>query len=218
LHPLGGIAHVSTPLRQAVENEPGERAVHRELERLPWVLKDLVVSCSNLCYVVSRFKLGNEYEADFVVLHGFSGGWDIHFIELEPPSTSPFNKKGDFSSRLNHAAGQIRRWKEFTDRPDKRAYLAAQLRAAVVAKDLLWHDGKEPIDSVGWPLTRPESGLIMHYHVIMGLRQHLTLELMTRKAGLEKNDGFELITYDRVLDVYDRQHREPTYPVGLTPR
>jgi hypothetical protein len=188
-----------TPLHQAVRKGSGERAVHRKLERRPWVLKDLVVSCCNLCYVISHFKLGDEYEADFVVLHGFSGGWDIHFIELEPPSLSPFNAKGDLSPRLNHAAGQIRRWKEFYNRHDKAPYLVAQLRDAVIAKDLVWHDGKEPMDSVGYPLTRPESMLIMHYHVIMGLRQHLGLEWLTRKAGLAKTDGFELITYDRVL-------------------
>src|SRR5437762_4366085 len=64
-----------TPLHQAIRHTPGERAVHRELKRRPWVLKDLVVSCCNLCYVISHFKLGDEHEVDFVVLHGFSGGW-----------------------------------------------------------------------------------------------------------------------------------------------
>lgn len=201
-----------TSLHQAVRSVPGERAVHRELERRPWVLKDLVVSCCNLCYVISHFKLGDEYEADFVVLHGFSGGWDIHFIELEPPSMSPFNAKGNFSPRLNHAAGQIRCWKEFNDRRDKAPYLVAQLREAVIAKDLLWHDGREPTDSAGCPLTRPESMLIMYYHIIIGLRQHLNLDGLARKAGLVKTDGFELITYDRILEIYDRQRRDPTYP------
>src|SRR5206468_341533 len=105
---------------------------------------------------ISHFKLGDEHEADFVVLHGFSGGWDIHFIELEPPNMSPFNSKGDFRPRLNHAAGQIRRWKQFEDRRDKRPYLVAQLRDAVVRKDLLWHDGREPTDSQRCKLTDPE--------------------------------------------------------------
>ena len=200
-----------TPLHTAINDTGGERAVHRELESQPWVLKDLVLNCCNLCYVISHFKLGDEHEPDFVVLHGFSGGWDIHFIELEPPSMSPFNAKGDFSSRMNHAAGQIRRWKQFQDRRDKGPYLVTQLRDAVVTKDLLWHDGREPTDSIGWPITCPESMLIMHYHVLMGRRQHLNLELMVRKAAVQKTDGFELITYDRVLDVYERQCSDPSY-------
>jgi hypothetical protein len=208
------VTTMTTPLHQAVEHATGDRPVHRELARRPWVLKDLVVSCCNLCFVISHFKLGDEHEADFVVLHGFSGGWDIHFIELEPPTISPFNREGNFSPRLNHAAGQIRRWKQFEDRPDKRPYLVSQLRDAVVRKDLLWHDGREPTDSQRCKLTDPESMLFMHYHVIMGRRGQLSFELMMRKAALARTDGFELITYDRVLDVYDRQRSDPSYEVA----
>ncbi len=159
----GHLTVMSTPLHKAVKGTRGERAVHRELKKRPWVLKDLVVTCCNLCFVISHFNLGDEHEADFVVLHGFSGGWDIHFIELEPPSLAPFNAKGDFSPRLNHAAGQIRRWKQFEGRHDKRPYLVSQLRDAVITKDLLWQKRREPTDSAGCKLTDPESMLLMHY-------------------------------------------------------
>src|SRR5437667_3313262 len=110
-------------LTDAINTVSGERLAHRELEKRPWLVKELVEGCCNLCYLVSRFDLGNEYQSDFVLLHGFSGGWDIHFIELEPPSETPFNRKGDFSPRLNHAAGQLRKWKQFQDHQDKRPYL-----------------------------------------------------------------------------------------------
>lgn len=133
------------------------------------------------------------------------------FVELEPPSLSPFNAKGDFSARLNHAAGQIRRWKEFDDRRDKTPYLVTQLRDAVIAKDLLRGEGCEPTDSAGWPLTRPDSCLIMHYHVVMGRRAHLELKLMARKAAVAKTDGFQLVTYDRVLEEFERQRRDPAF-------
>lgn len=202
---------MATPLQRAVESSTGERLVHRELERDPWVLKDLIVHCCNLCYVISHFRFSDEHEADFVVLHGFSGGWDIHFIELEPPSLSPFNTKGDFSTRMNHAAGQIRRWKQFEDRHDKRPCLVAQLRNAIVAKDLLWHDGREPTDSQQRTLTDSMSMLIMYHHVIMGRRHHLSADLRARKAALIKTDGFELITYDRLLDIDDRQRSDSSY-------
>jgi hypothetical protein len=198
----------STPLHQAVEYSSGERTVHRELERRPWVLVDLF---RHGWYIVSHFSLGKEHEADFVVLHGWSGGWDIHFVELEPPSLSPFNAKGDFSSRMNHAAGQILRWKQFNEHRDKRPYLVTQLRQAVIAKDLLTSDGKEPTDSCGWPLTHPESVLLMHYHVIMGRRQHLDSTFIARKAAVGMAIGFELITYDRVLEVFDRQRIDVSY-------
>ena len=165
------------PLHLAIENSRGERAVHRELEQQPWVVARLCGHSSNPSSVISRFKLGNEYEADFVVLHGFSGGWDVDFIELEPPSMSPFNKKGDFSARMNHAAGQIRRWKEFEHRRDKQPYLTSQLRDAALSKDLVWQDGKEPTDSQGHRLTDPICMLLMHYHIVMGRRHHLDADL-----------------------------------------
>ncbi len=161
--------------------------------------------------MISHFKLGAEYEADFIVLEGFSGGWEIHFIELEPPSMSPFNKKGDFSPRMNHAVGQIRRWKEFKQRHDKKPYLVAQLRDAVMKKDLLLNNGREPIDSASRSITHPESMLIMRYYIVMGRRDHLNSELMARKANLSETDGFELITYDRVLEVYDKMRKESSY-------
>jgi len=97
-----------------------------------------------------------------------------------------------------------------TDLPN-RALFADRLRHAVIEKDLLWREGKEPTDSAGWKLTDTNSGLFMHYHVIMGRRQHLTDELMARKAALAETDGFELVTYDRVLEVHERQRRDPTY-------
>jgi hypothetical protein len=31
------------------------------------------------------FPFGTDFVADFVGLGPFSGSWDIHFIELEPP-------------------------------------------------------------------------------------------------------------------------------------
>jgi antiviral defense system Shedu protein SduA len=206
------VVAMATRLHEAVEKSAGERQVHRELELRPWVMNDLVAIGCKVGFVVSHFKLGDEYEADFVVLHGFSGGWEVHLIELEPPAESPFNARGDFSGRMNHAAGQIRRWKQFYDRVDKRPYFVAQLRDAVVEKDLIWRDGREPLDSASMLLTDPRSLLIMCYHVIMGRRQHFTPEWTARKAALVATDGFELITYDRVLDVWDRQRKDKSYP------
>lgn len=76
---------------------------------------------------------------------------------------------------------------------------------------MAWADQREPLDSQGGKLTDPESVLLMEYHVIMGRRRHLNPELMARKAAIIKTDGFELITYDRVLDEYLRQREDATY-------
>jgi hypothetical protein len=198
-------------LRNSIESSSGEREVHRQLELHPWVVLRLFEIGHNNGYIVSHFSLGDEFEADLVVLCGFSGGWNVHFVELEPPSLSPFNKSGDYSPRLNHAAGQIRRWKLFVKQPSKEAYLISQLACAAQAKDLLWHDGEEPTDSVGWRIDDPRSMHLFHFHVVMGRRQHLDDTLMTRKASLLQTDGFGLMTYDRVLEWADAIENDPAY-------
>jgi hypothetical protein len=198
-------------LRNAIESAPGEREVHRQLEMNPWVILRLFETGHNNGYIVSHFSLGDEFEADLVVLCGFSGGWNVHFVELEPPSLSPFNASGDYSPRLNHAAGQIRRWKLFVEQPNKKAYLISQLASAAQAKDLLWHNGREPTDAAGWRFSDPRSMHLFRFHVVMGRRQHLDDTLMTRKAGLGQTDGFELITYDRVLERANTIENDPIY-------
>lgn len=202
-------------LDRVIETASGEREVHRALEWYAWVVMKLVANDQS--FVVSEFSLGGEYKADFVVADYFSGGWEIHFIELEPPSLSPFNKRGDFSPRLNHAAGQVRKWKRFEDRHDKRPFLMDRLRDAIIAKDLAWADGREPLDSQGGKITDPESVILMEYHVIMGRRSDLNPELMARKAAMITTDGFELITYDRAISEYFRQREDATYNGTVKP-
>ncbi len=196
-------------LDHVITTAEGEREVHRALEWYPWVVMKLVTGDQS--FVVSEFVLGSEYKADFIVADCFSGGWELHFIELEPPNLSPFNRKGDYAPRLNHAVGQIRKWKLFEERHDKRPYLMDQLGRAITTKDLTWADGREPSDTAGGKITNPESIVVFNYHVIMGRRSHLSSELLTRKAGLIKTDLCELITYDRVLEEAVRQADDFSY-------
>jgi hypothetical protein len=72
-------------LRRAIESFSGEREVHRQLEANPWVFFPLF-QYSYRGFVVSHFSLGDEFEADFVVITAYSGGWFVYFVELEPPS------------------------------------------------------------------------------------------------------------------------------------
>lgn len=198
-----------TPLEIAIDTDHGERQIHRELEKLPWVLVELFGS--GISFVISHFSLGDEFEADFVVLSGFSGGWNIHLIELEPASLQPFKANGEFSPRLNHAAAQIRKWRAFYERRDKLPYLVSQLNGAAISKDLLWGDHRVPTDSVGWPFIHPDSWHVPHFHIVMGRRQQFTDPMLRLKAGLAETEGFELVTYDRVLDVHTRQLKDPAY-------
>ena len=84
-------------------------------------------------------------------------------------------------------------------------------------KDLTWSDGREPTDSVGKTILWPKSMVCMHYHVVMGRRSQLNLDLMLRKARLVESDGYQLITYDRVLEMLEGQRRRPGFQQTAKP-
>ncbi|MEQ9229495.1 MAG: DUF4263 domain-containing protein, partial [Cyclobacteriaceae bacterium] len=64
--------------------------------------------------VISKLKLGNEFETDFVVLRdNFSNGNHLEFIEIEKPQSKLFTKSGVPSKDFNTALQQIRDWRTF---------------------------------------------------------------------------------------------------------
>lgn len=190
-------------LARAIEKAPGERKIHRLLKEYPSITNQIVQGKSTRGHVIAEFSLGDEFRSDFVVLKAFSGGWEISFIELEPPSARLFKRDDTYGARLAQALKQVEQWKRFVKRPEKESYLAQQLERAVCERDLLWPErrGSIPTDSVGWPITHKDSMLLYFYHVIIGRRAHLTSGQTSRKALFRESNGVELITYDRVLDV-----------------
>jgi hypothetical protein len=181
------------------------------LEKHPWVIWRLFERTHGLGFVISHFSLGDEYEADFVVLRAFSGGWDVHFIELEPPTLSAFNRLGDYSPRMNHAAGQLRKWHLFTLQAETRGYLIHQLARAAKERDVFHADGREPLCSAGLRFDDPIAVHLFQFHIVMGRRSHLGRALTARKAAFPKTDGFEVVSYDRMLEVAWEIHSDPTY-------
>lgn len=67
------------------------------------------------CYlVISKLKLGSEYETDFVVVtEGYSNGTNYSIIEIESPHTKLFTSSGVPTSKFNSALQQIRDWKRY---------------------------------------------------------------------------------------------------------
>lgn len=59
---------------------------------------------------IPKFRFGNEYVSDFVIVTGQSFSYDITLVELEPPTERPFTQAGKFAKRLNDAIGQVNDW------------------------------------------------------------------------------------------------------------
>jgi hypothetical protein len=168
------------------------------LKNHPWVIAESFHKIANANYVVSEYPFGSDYRADFVVLGGYSGGWEIHFIELEPPDAPLFTKSGAIARRLNGAFQQVESWRIFIDQ--NRQDVLRELSKFAMKRDLLRGPrNNEPSDSVGRPLVHPKSSLHFYFDVVIGRRDNLTRDELVRKAAFGANYRIEVMTYDRFI-------------------
>ena len=75
--------------QDAISADHGERVVCDLVKRHPRILSSNFSQLAEVQYVVAEFPLGTEYRVDFVTLGPFSGAFEVHFIEFEPPSAHP---------------------------------------------------------------------------------------------------------------------------------
>jgi diadenosine tetraphosphatase ApaH/serine/threonine PP2A family protein phosphatase len=63
-----------------------------------------------------QVRLGSEYRVDFAFYDPGSDGAEWHLVEIEAPSATIFNSRGDPSGSLNRAISQIREWQGWISR------------------------------------------------------------------------------------------------------
>ena len=186
-------------LDEILKKDHGERAVAAFLKKEPSLVLRGLVRFGDGNYVVSEFPFGTEYRADFVALAPFSGGWEIHFVELEPPVGKLFNADRTMAKRLNKAVSQIDSWRIFIEK--NRPTVLHDLARFVQERDLIRGPREnEPTCHVGWPLYHPRTSLLLRFDVIIGRRSALSDAEMEAKAAFKDSHGIEIITYDRFLD------------------
>lgn len=186
-------------LAKLLESTTGERKIVRWLTEHPHVLTQCAGRPFGSYYLISEFKFGSDFRADFVALNPFSGGWDIHYFELEPASAKLFTKKGHFAKRLNEAVTQIDLWRRFLE--NNRDTVLKELSKAVMKKELLSGAlGHEPADNCGWPLYHPRSLLNHEFKIVIGRRASLSDVQIEQKASFLKNHNIEVMTYDRLIE------------------
>ena len=181
--------------------QAGERSIQRALEKHPLVIYRAITEGGH-GYVVAQFEAGNEYRADFLLISTFSGGFDIHFVELEPPSAKLFQKNGKVTAVLAGALRQIELWKRFERVAAKESYLLQQIDKAATTRDLLnpqWR-GDPLICNAGFPITHEIVARNYQYHIIIGRRGDLNPDELSRKANFRQTFDVELITYDRLIE------------------
>jgi hypothetical protein len=66
-------------------------------------------------WVIPHPRFGNQLIPDFVIGERHSGGFEWTLVELESPTASMFNAKGDPSATLQHALRQLTDWRAWLE-------------------------------------------------------------------------------------------------------
>ncbi len=177
--------------RALIRQQPTEHKVQAFLESQPWYLLHAAMdgfytgATSTRSTLFPKFKLGNEYETDFLFCNGSSLGLSCTFIELERPDVSLFTRRGDPTKHLAHAIRQIVNWNAWLI--DNHEFALKEIARAVSPN---W----------SWPpiLRKP-----FRYLIIIGRRQSLNEKSNRLRVEIcNMNPGLEIITYDRLCDDY----------------
>jgi len=190
---------MTTALRAALAGPNGERKVHAVLKKFPIIIYNSLCIPSASCFTIPEFRMGRYYRADCVALAGFSGGFDVHFIELEPPTAKFFNKNGTAAIRLRGAMHQLEGWRNYVE--TRRAELINELSIDGRKHALNWRGERdEPTCNAGLRITDRRMSLHFFYKIVMGRRDALSPDDLQRKASYKPNYSIELVTYDRLVD------------------
>ncbi len=151
-----------------------EQDYHSFLQLYPAIF----FTITNSYIVISKLKLGSEYETDFVVVHeGYSNGTEYEIIEIESPHTKLFDSKGKPSSKLNAALQQIRDWRRWLIDNRNQFHKIFPTSNTKVIKDSK-----------------------LRFKIIIGRRTSSQLEL-ERRRQIEEEMNIEIISFDRLTDL-----------------
>ena len=149
--------------------------------------------------IITEFQFGTDFKADFVLFAPFSGGFDIDFVEIEPPNEPLYTKKGIPAARLATAIKQVQDWKLFVEA--HRETVVRELDKASKKKELIWGEpGTNLMDNGGWPIYHPKAWLKWRYHIVIGRRHGLSEEDLQRKASSEDIIKVDIVTFDHLLE------------------
>lgn len=197
----------------------GERAAAEFLAKNAEILRWSVCRTGGHSnYVLKEFPFGSRYKADFVVLTAYSGVWDIHFIELEPPKDRVITKAGLPSQRLNKAISQINDWREYID--NNKLALQKDLTKWCMTKDLLGIENPKniPNNFSNNRLNSIDTVIRCYYYIFIGNRENMNEETR-RRMNQVSNFHIDVKTYGRFLDIaenLDTYEKEPLKSIRIT--
>lgn len=132
--------------------------------------------------VISKMKLGSDWETDFVVATDWkSMGLRYNIIEIKTPHSKPFNKNGDPSADLTHAYQQIVNWK-------------------------LWFESNTQATQRLFPTPYTSYPTYFEYTIYIGNRENTKQYLKIRNKYAEINQ-INVRTFDSLTDNFHKRTR-----------
>ncbi len=180
-----------------------EREICKFLKDYPLLVRNAFnANAWNSVHIIPEFRLGSEYVVDYLILSANSGQWFATFIELENPSSKPYNKNGTPSAALAKGLKQLEEWQIWIEK--NRGYLRERLAdylkdhnvpayCSNAAKHRLAHT--EIID--------PRTVISEHYIVVIGRREMFDQNAQERR-GISGKNNRTIASYDRLMDAAER--------------
>ena len=193
---------IAKNLEDILNTETGERKAVQFLAKHPQLLYHYFVNPRGHCqYVLTEVSLGGDYVMDAVVLNGYSGAWEGHFIEFEPVADKVFNKDGTPTVRTKGALKQIADWREYMR--INPTQFRRKLAKLCQTKDLFREPqpNVEPRTYSNHPLKEPESIMWENFWIISGRREHLSQEVRSLMARQKTESSVCMACYDGFLDL-----------------
>jgi hypothetical protein len=188
-------------LKDILSKTEGEREISSFLSKHPELIRWAVCRTGgHTTYVIKEFPFGSHYKADFIVPFSYSGAWEVHLIELEPPDDMVITRDGLPSNRLNKAVKQINDWQDYIEK--NRYPFRSDLSEWCIKKDLLGlhNDLKEPSNYTGDKLKDQDTYIGFNYYIIIGRRENIDQEKRKRMNHF-RNQGIRVLTYDALIDI-----------------
>lgn len=199
-------------LKQILNTTNSERDILGLLSTYPEIIRWAVCRTGgHSTYVVKEFPFGSKYRADFVVAMSYSFGWEVNFIEIEPPNDMVITKQGLPSNKMNSAISQINDWKLYVEQ--NPGMIRRELADYCANKDLLkleWNPD-DPSNFTGNYLRSPETFIRFNYFIFIGNREKITNRVRQKMNGLT-TFGVEIFSCTRLLDIAKNIDYSETHP------
>lgn len=210
---------LETQMLEVLKNSTGEREIGNFFGNHPELIRWSVCRTGgHSTYVLKEFPFGSKYKADFAVAMSYSGAWEVHLIELEPPADLVITKAGLASHKLNTAISQINDWRSYIEQ--NSLAFKQDLTEKCMKKDLLHISPRKtiPTNYTGDQLNAIDTTIFFHYYIVIGLRENISSQQRTKINQIKQFSDVEIFTFNRILDVakqLDKHRLNPNETVRL---